>query len=66
MARPFSSDLRERVVAQVDAGHSRREVARRFGVSPSFVVKLVAQRQRTGSVAAAKRGRPLVVSRDLV
>lgn len=58
MARPFSSDLRERVVTQVDAGHSRREVARRFGVSASFVVKPVARRKRTGSVAAAQRGRP--------
>ena len=58
MARPFSSDLRERVVAQVGAGHSRREVARRFGVSASFVVKLMMRVERTGSVAAAKRGRP--------
>ena len=58
MARPFSSDLRERVVAQVGAGHSRREVARRFGVSASFVVKLMTRVERTGSVAAAKRGRP--------
>ena len=33
-------------------------MARRFGVSPSFVVKLVARCRRTGSVAAAKRGRP--------
>lgn len=58
MSKAYSSDLRERVAAQVGAGHSRREVARRFGVSPSFVVKLMGRVVATGSVTAAKRGRP--------
>jgi transposase len=46
------------VVAHAVAGQSRREVARRFGISASFVVVLMARVERTGSVAAAKRGRP--------
>ncbi len=58
MSKTYSSDLRERVVAQVNAGHSRREVARRFGVSPSFVIKLMQLVAKTGASAAAKRGRP--------
>ena len=58
MSKTYSSDLRERVVAQVNAGHSRREVARRFGVSPSFVIKLMLLVAKTGSSAAAIRGRP--------
>jgi len=35
MARALSDDLRERVVAAVEAGDSRREVCVRFGVSYS-------------------------------
>lgn len=58
MSKAYSSDLRERVVSQVRAGHSRREVARRFGVSASFVVKLMARVQASGSVQPGKRGRP--------
>src|SRR6266545_3027989 len=39
MARPYSLDLRERVVARVAAGHPVREVAATFEVSVSSVVK---------------------------
>jgi transposase len=58
MGKTYSLDLRERVVAQVRVGHSRREVARRFGVSPSFVIKLMARVEKSGTCAPAKRGRP--------
>ncbi len=33
MARPYSMDLRERLVAAVEGVESRRSAARRFGVS---------------------------------
>jgi hypothetical protein len=36
MARPFSDDLRERMVRAVEAGRSRHEVGRIFGVSASY------------------------------
>lgn len=58
MSKPYSSDLRERVVAYVSAGHSRRAAAERFDVSPSFAVKLMARVRETGSSAPARMGRP--------
>jgi transposase len=45
MGESYSSDLRKRVVRFFDAGHSRREAAQHFGVSPSFAVKLEARRR---------------------
>ena len=39
MARPYSLDLRERVVAAVEAGRSCRAVAVMFRVSVASVVK---------------------------
>ena len=39
MVRPYSLDLRERVVAAAEAGQSCRTVADRFGVSVASVVK---------------------------
>jgi hypothetical protein len=41
MPKPYSQDLRERVVKPVEAGHSRRAAAAHFGVSASFVVNLM-------------------------
>ena len=36
MVKPLSNDLRERVVAFVEAGHSRRAAAAHLRVSQSF------------------------------
>jgi transposase len=58
MSNCYSLDLRTRVISQVHAGFSRREIARRFGVSPSFVIKAVQRFEKFGSAAAAKQGRP--------
>jgi hypothetical protein len=38
---PYSMDLRERVAAAIDQGQSQRQVATRFGVSLSFVTRLI-------------------------
>jgi transposase len=54
MARAYSFDLRERVVAAVAKGQSCRSVAGTFGVSVASVVKW-SQRFRTTGSAAAKR-----------
>jgi transposase len=54
MARPYSLDLRERVVAAVAAGESCRKVAATYKVSVASVVKW-SQRFRTTGSAAAKR-----------
>lgn len=50
MVKPLSNDLRERVVAFVEAGHSRRVAAAHFRVSPSFVIKLMMLFRQTGRV----------------
>ena len=63
MVRPYSLDLRERVVLAVEAGESRRSAARRFGVSESTAVKWLQRVRSTGSVKPAKMGvyvRPLL------
>jgi transposase len=41
MPKSYSLDLRERVAGFVEAGHSRHAAAAHFGVSVSFVVKLM-------------------------
>src|SRR5258707_9847239 len=56
MARAYSLDLRERVVAAVVGGQSCRSVAARFGVSVASVVKWVQRFRATGSVAAKRMG----------
>jgi transposase len=66
MGRPYSLDLRERVVAATAAGQSCRVVAARFGVSVASVVKW-SQRYRTEGSAAARRiggYRPLALARE--
>ncbi|HVI38375.1 MAG TPA: helix-turn-helix domain-containing protein [Gaiellales bacterium] len=47
----LSMDLRQRVVAAVDAGMTQQQAAERFAVSVSSVERLVARRRRTGSLA---------------
>ena len=56
MPKPCSLDLRERVLATVEAGASRREAAERFEVSPSSAIKWMARFDETGSVAAKPSG----------
>ena len=56
MTRPYSVDLRERVVRAVEAGLSRRATARRFEVSVSFVIKLVQRWQQRGTVEPERYG----------
>jgi transposase len=57
MGRPYSDDLRRRIVAAVEAGATRTAAAAQFAVSVSCAIKLVQRFQRTGSVAPAARGR---------
>jgi len=56
MTRPYSDDLRERVLLSVWSGEAIRGVATRFGVSPSFVSKLGSRYRRTGSLAPDPQG----------
>jgi transposase len=56
MVRPYSNDLRERVVAAVTTGQSCRVVADRFDIAVSSVVKWSQRYRATGSVAPGKMG----------
>src|SRR6516165_5964940 len=63
---PYSMDLRERVAAAVDHREgSQREIARRFRVSLSFIVRQ--QRRKAGTLAPKPHGggpRPALSHRD--
>jgi transposase len=56
MARPYSLDLRERVVAAVADGATCREVAALFDVAVSSVVKWSGRKRSTGSAAPMAMG----------
>lgn len=56
MARPYSLDLRERVVRAVRSGRSCRAVADVFGVSVASVVKWSQRHRATGTAAAKPMG----------
>jgi transposase len=56
MAKPYSQDLRERMVRAVLAGQSRREVARMFDVSASCMIKLMQRVDATSNCRPRKFG----------
>src|SRR3977135_3598682 len=56
MARPYSRDLRDRVVGSVAGGRSCRATAALFGVSVASVVKWSQRYRATGSAAAYRMG----------
>jgi transposase len=56
MAKPYSIDLRERVVSAVEGGLSRHEAARRFGIGVSTAIDWVRRFRETGSVAPGQMG----------
>ena len=57
MARPYSQDLRDRVIdAVVQGGMSRRGAAARFGISELVAIKWVERFERTGLRTTGKMG----------
>src|SRR5437588_608250 len=56
MARPYSRDLRERVVGAVEGGLSRRRAASVFGVGIATVIDWVAVWRESGRVSAKPMG----------
>lgn len=58
MGSSYSVDLRERVVAFIEAGHSRRAAARHFVVGDSFAIKLMRRVLASGSCKPGRQGRP--------
>src|SRR6516164_7932979 len=56
MPKAYSADMRERVIAEVEGGASRREAAEEFEVSASTAVIWVKCFRDTGRCAAKPRG----------
>ena len=48
--KPYSIDLRERVLGDCDAGMKTKAAAQKYSVSPSWVRKLKQQRRESGSI----------------
>lgn len=56
MGAPYSLDLRERVVAAVGSGMSRRAAAKHYQVGVATAIRWTARAKRTGSPAALPMG----------
>lgn len=56
MPRPYSNDLRRKIVERVEKGVSCRKAAEMFDVSVSFVIKLMQRVRATGDVSPAQFG----------
>ena len=56
MPKPYSDDLRERVIEAVVAGASRREAAESFSLSASSAVRWLQRWRDTGSARAKLSG----------
>src|SRR5512141_1991863 len=54
--RAYSMDLRERVLADCDAGQTTKPVAEKYGVSRTWVRSLKQRRRETGEIAPRKGG----------
>jgi transposase len=58
MARTYSQDLRERVIAATEAGLPARHAARRFGVGIATAIVWVRRARETGERTARRQGQP--------
>ena len=56
MPSSYSADMRERVIARVESGASRREAAEHFEISPSAAIKWLQRWNDDGSAASIPRG----------
>ena len=70
MGKPYSEDLRARVIAAAQDGATIPEIAEQLGVSVSSVVRFRRLHRETGSVSPAKfggyKGYALATHEDLV
>ena len=60
--RPFSLDLRQRIVEALQSGQTRPQVAERFGVSPATVGRFIRQwREQSDLTPRPITGRPRAI-----
>jgi len=58
MGKPYSMDLRERVVAAIEGGMSTRKAAGRFAIAVATAGTWARLKRATGDVRPAKQGKP--------
>jgi transposase len=58
MGKPYSMDLRERVVAAIEGGMSTRAAAARFSIGIATAGAWARLKRATGAVRPAKQGKP--------
>ena len=58
MGKPYSMDLRERVVGAIEGGMSTRQAAARFSVGIATAGAWARLKRATGEVRPAKQGKP--------
>lgn len=58
MGKPFSQDLRERVVAAIEGGMSTRQAAARFSIGKATAGTWARLKRSQGDVQPAKQGKP--------
>lgn len=56
MGKPYSLDLRKRVVAALEGGLSRNQAAKRFGIGISTAINWARRLRETGSVEPGQMG----------
>ena len=56
MGKPYSLDLRKRVVAAIKGGMSRNQAAKQFGVAISTAIGWMQRVEETGSIAPGQMG----------
>ena len=67
MGKPYSLDLRKRVVAAIEGGMSRNQAAKQFGVAISTAIGWMRRLDETGSVAPGQMGghKPKAISGNM-
>src|SRR5476649_607472 len=58
MGKPYSMDLRERVVAAIEGGESTHQAAARFSIGIATAGVWARLKRATGDVRPAKQGKP--------
>ena len=67
MGKPYSQDLRERVIAAMDGGGEAYKLAPLFRVSVSYIYKVLGRRRATGETTARRWAggpRPRLAAQD--
>lgn len=64
MSRPYSQDLRDRVLAAYDDGMQTKQIARIFKVSPAWARRVKQRRREHGETSPRRMGSPGICKVD--